>query len=126
MHSVYEELGTIDDLSRNQLETEGESTVLRGPNTRERIGGYEQPEVSSEDTLEDTMASADVDVTSPAASLVVTSPAGSSHRSTVRLDLTDLLHAATDNVFMGMNPLHRKNEQNGPSGDWNGASQLNE
>src|SRR6218665_3311992 len=36
MHSVDEELGTIDNLSRNQLETEGESTVLRGPNKLEK------------------------------------------------------------------------------------------
>src|SRR6218665_1946608 len=63
---------TIDNLSRNQLESEGESTVLRGPNKRERIGGYEQPEVTSEDTSENTTASADADVTSSAASLVVT------------------------------------------------------
>jgi len=72
MHSVDEELGTIDNLSRNQRESEGESTVLRGPNKRERIGGYEQPEVTSEDTSENTTASADADVTSSAASLVVT------------------------------------------------------
>ena len=70
--SVDEELGTIDNLSRNQLETEGESTVLRGPDKRERNGGYEQPEVTSEDTSEDTTASADADVKIPAASLVVT------------------------------------------------------
>src|SRR6218665_848800 len=111
MHSVDEELGrpTIDNLSRNQLETKGESTVLRGPNKRERICGYEQPEVTSEDTSEDTTTSTDADVTSSAASLVVTSPAGSSRRSKVRLDLTttNSLHAATDNLFAGMTPLHK-------------------
>ena len=73
--SVDEELGTIDNLSRNQLETEGESTVLRGPDKRERNGGYEQPEVTSEDTSkdtsEDTTGLADADVTSSAASLIV-------------------------------------------------------
>jgi len=81
MHSVDEEHGTIDNLSRNQLEA-GESTVLRGLicNKRERVGEYEQPEVTSGDTSEDTMASADPDVTSSAASLAVTSPAGSSRR----------------------------------------------
>src|SRR6218665_3476361 len=72
MHSVGEELGTIDNLSRNQLETEGESTVLRVPNKRVN-GGYEQPEVTSEDTSEDTTASADADVTRSAASLAMTS-----------------------------------------------------
>src|SRR6218665_1684626 len=76
MHSVDEELGTIDKLCRNQLETEGESTVFRGPNNRERIGGYEQPAV------------ADADVTSSAASLAVMPPAGSSRRSKVGLYLT--------------------------------------
>src|SRR6218665_247733 len=54
----------------------GESTVLRGPDKRERNGGYEQPEVTSkdtsEDTSEDTTTLADADVTSSAASLVVT------------------------------------------------------
>ena len=62
--SVDEELGTIDNLSRNQLETEGESTVLRWPDKCERNGGYEQPEVTSKDTSEDITASADADVTS--------------------------------------------------------------
>jgi len=40
MYSVDEEHGTIDNLSRNQLEAEGESTVLRGLicNKRERVG----------------------------------------------------------------------------------------
>src|SRR6218665_917629 len=51
--SADEELGTIDNLSRNQLATEGEATVLRGPHKRERIGGYEE----TEDTLEDTCTS---------------------------------------------------------------------
>jgi len=64
MHSVDEELGTIDDLSRNQLETESESIVLRGPNKGKRIGGYKQPEVTLKDTSEDTTASADAGVTS--------------------------------------------------------------
>ena len=111
MHSVDEELGTIDNLSRNQRESEGESTVLRGPNKRERIGGYEQPDVipgdTSEDTSEDTTA--DADVTSSAASLVVTSHAGSLRRSKVRLDLTttDSLHGTTDNLFTSMNSLHK-------------------
>jgi len=36
-------------------------------------GGYEQPEVTSEDTSEDTTASADADVTRSAASLAMTS-----------------------------------------------------
>src|SRR6218665_1554215 len=48
--SADEELGTIDNLSRNQLAAEGEATVLRGPHERERIGGYEE----TEDTVEDT------------------------------------------------------------------------
>jgi len=37
MHSAYEELGIIDNLSLNQLEAEDESTVLIGPTVRERI-----------------------------------------------------------------------------------------
>src|SRR6218665_888213 len=85
MYSVDEEHGTIDNPSRNQLEAEGESTALRGPNKRERFGGYEQPEVTSVDTSgdtsEDTMASADPEVSSSAASLVVTTPDGSSRIS---------------------------------------------
>jgi len=68
MHSVDEELGTIDNLSRNQLETVG---LLRGPNKRERIGRYEQPEDTPEDTSEDTSedkkTSTDSDVTTSVA-----------------------------------------------------------
>ena len=125
MHTVDEELGTIDNLSRNQLETESESTILREPDKRERNGEYEQPAVASEYTSEDTMASADADVTSSAASLVVTWPAGSSHKSKVRLHLTttDLLHVTTYNFFPGMTLLHELGKR--PSGDWNGASQAN-
>ena len=60
MHSADEELGTIDNLSLNQLEAEGESTVLIGTTERERIDTYEQ----TEDTSKDAAASVDADVTS--------------------------------------------------------------
>src|SRR6218665_1896028 len=109
MHSVDEEHGTIDNLSRNQMEA-GELTVFRGRicNKRERVGEYEQPEVTSEDTSgdtsEDTIASVYPDVTSSVASLVVTSPAGSSRRSN---DNYCLGHATTDSLFTDMNPLHK-------------------
>ena len=67
--SADEELGTIDNLSRNQLAAEGEATVLRGPHERERIGGNEE----TEDTSEVTTSSA-------GGELVVT--AGPSHAAT--------------------------------------------
>lgn len=71
--SADEELGTIDNLSRNQLAAEGEATVLRGPHERERIGGYEE----TEDTLEDT---SEVTTSSAGGELVVS--AGPSHAAT--------------------------------------------
>src|SRR6218665_44696 len=74
--SVDEELGTIDNLSRNQLAAEGEATVLRGPHERERIGGYEE----TEDTLEDTCTS-EVTTSSAGGELVV-SACGPSHADT--------------------------------------------
>src|SRR6218665_2195022 len=65
MHSVGEELGTIDNLSRNQLVNQQYLVYL----INMKNGGYEQPEVPSEETR----ASADADVTRSAASLAITS-----------------------------------------------------
>ena len=81
MNHADEELGTIDNLSRSQLEVEGRATVLRGFRERERIGGFEQTEDKLEDTSVDTTASADTDVTSSAFSLVVTSAADTVHHA---------------------------------------------
>ena|SRR6218665_2662559 len=76
MHSADEELGVIDNLSLNQLEAEGEATELIGPTEHEKIDTYEQKEDTLKIMSKDTTASADADVTSSAASLIVTSFAG--------------------------------------------------